>query len=358
MSGDLASLDLPFTRHDTDARGNVRWYYVTPGNPKVRLNPKGVEIGSEEFLERYKEAHAGRLRGRQKRQRLASGTLGHLIEAYVTSPDFTGLARNTQAARRRILLKIQDEHGKLPAQLTPQVVRNSRDKRAKTPAAANEFVKILSTMYNWAINAGLADANPAAKIKRLKEGDGHRAWTDDEMQAFRDRWPLGTRERLAFEMLYQTAQRIDDIAMLGPQHVSGNILRFTQGKTGTKMAIPITQELSEAMRLYPPKGMKFLGYKNGASLSNRFRVWRDEAGLPIDCKAHGLRATRATDLANQGKTAHQIMAITGHKSLQEAQRYTRGADQERLAREALGEQMVPLFDPKSQRDRPTFKKGL
>lgn len=347
----MADLELDYTRSDDDANGNTRWYFFRQGQPKVRLNPKGVEIGSEEFFRRYNLAKAGKLKGRPKKKSLEKGTLGHLIDAYLTSPEFLSKAKNTQDSRRRILVKMQSEHGDLPAQITPRTVRNSRKKRAATPAAANELVKILSAMYNWAMDEELVVSNPAAGIKRLPEGDGHRPWTKDEIQKYRDRWPLGTRERLGLELLYQTAQRVSDVARMGPQHVAGGNIRIRQKKTGIKLVIPITIELAEAMRLYPPKGLKFLGYSGGPSLGNAFLRWKRAAGVPEDCKAHGLRATRATDLANQGKTAHQIMAITGHQSLQEAQRYTKGADQERLAREAYAEQTVPSFDPKSKLGR-------
>jgi integrase len=47
--------------------------------------------------------------------------------------------------------------------------------------------------------------------------------------------------------------------------------------------------------------------------------------------AHGLRKAAARRLAEAGCTEHEIAAITGHASLREVQRYTRAADQTRLA---------------------------
>lgn len=62
------------------------------------------------------------------------------------------------------------------------------------------------------------------------------------------------------------------------------------------------------------------------------------AGLPAKCKAHGLRKAAARRLAEAGCTAKQIQAITGHKSLEEVERYTRKADQMHLARQAVAKQ--------------------
>jgi hypothetical protein len=43
-------------------------------------------------------------------------------------------------------------------------------------------------------------------------------------------------------------------------------------------------------------------------------------------------------LANAGCSTDQIKAITGHKALSEVARYTKAADQQRLARQALRHQ--------------------
>jgi integrase len=68
--------------------------------------------------------------------------------------------------------------------------------------------------------------------------------------------------------------------------------------------------------------------------------WCDDAGLPPECSFHGLRKAALTRLADAGKSVHQIAAVSGTKPLKEIERYTRRADQRRLAREALlGEQI-------------------
>jgi integrase len=69
--------------------------------------------------------------------------------------------------------------------------------------------------------------------------------------------------------------------------------------------------------------------------SDQFRSWCDTAGLPPHCSFHGLRKAACTRLADRGCTVHEIAAISGHQSLKEIQRYTKAADQARLARAAL-----------------------
>lgn len=64
------------------------------------------------------------------------------------------------------------------------------------------------------------------------------------------------------------------------------------------------------------------------------RSWCNEAGLTA-CTAHGLRKACARRLAEAGATAHEIGAITGHKTLSEVQRYTEEAGREGMADSAM-----------------------
>jgi len=76
------------------------------------------------------------------------------------------------------------------------------------------------------------------------------------------------------------------------------------------------------------------------------RKWTDKAGLP-DCSAHGLRKACARRLAEAGATPHEIMSITGHKTLAEVERYTRAFGREGLADSAM-EKLAA--GPKSERN--------
>ena len=64
-----------------------------------------------------------------------------------------------------------------------------------------------------------------------------------------------------------------------------------------------------------------------------------EAGLPERCVTHGLRKAAARRLAEAGCTPHQIMAVTGHRSLSEVENYTRAARQKELAAAAISKQV-------------------
>jgi integrase len=70
-----------------------------------------------------------------------------------------------------------------------------------------------------------------------------------------------------------------------------------------------------------------------AGFGNWFHDRCVEAGVPG--RAHGLRKAGATIAANNGATSRQLMAIFGWDTLKEAELYTRGADQLRMAEAAM-----------------------
>ena len=72
-----------------------------------------------------------------------------------------------------------------------------------------------------------------------------------------------------------------------------------------------------------------------AGFGNWFRKQCDAASITAGYAAHGLRKAAGRRLAEAGCTAHEIMSVLGHKSLSEAERYTRGADQRKNARAAM-----------------------
>jgi integrase/recombinase XerD len=90
----------------------------------------------------------------------------------------------------------------------------------------------------------------------------------------------------------------------------------------------------------PKDGLTFLTtqygkpFKDGASFGNQFGEWCDKAGLPKR-SAHGLRKSAAERLVEAGCTTKVVQAITGHASLREVERYTKAAEQEKLARSAI-----------------------
>ena len=129
----------------------------------------------------------------------------------------------------------------------------------------------------------------------------------------------------------------------GKQHTRGGKLTFTQYKGRNRephrLTLPILPVLQKTIDATQCGDLTFLvndwsrPYTDG-SFGNKFRDWCNQADL-FHCSAHGLRKAGATMAANNGATAHQLMAMFGWRTLKMAEQYTRAADQQRLAEAAM-----------------------
>jgi integrase len=180
---------------------------------------------------------------------------------------------------------------------------------------------------------------PTIGVKRYRsKGEGRHPWTAAEIEQYRATHALGTRARLALELLNGTGQRKGDVVRMGWQHVKGDEIAVRQEKTDEPLWLPLPPELIAALASVPRTNLTFLMTDRGAPFTaagfgNWFRDQCDAAGLP-HWSAHGLRKAKATRLANAGCSTEQMKAVTGHRSSSGLAPYIRGRDQRRLARQA------------------------
>jgi integrase len=161
------------------------------------------------------------------------------------------------------------------------------------------------------------------------------------------RHPVGTKPRLALALLLYTGQRRGDVIRMGRQHIRIDAdgkeeLAITQQKTGTPVVVPVHPELRAAIDASAGvnPNLTFIVTERGKPFPGpRFTQWFrrhcDAAGLPKRCVVHGLRKAAARRLADAECRAHEIMAVLGHTSLKEAERYTKDFDRAKLARSAM-----------------------
>lgn len=338
----MTAIRLRYIQRYKDRHGELRHYFRRPGYKLVRLPGKP---GSPEFMSAYNAA----LSDAPKLPPIGSGrtmpgSLDALALEWYGSAAFRQLASTTQAVYRRNLERIRAEHGhRLVEDLTPQAVRKLLAAKVNTPAAANHILRMLRMLMRHAIDAEWRPDDPTFGVRRLKErGQGAATWTEAHIATFEAHWPIGTRARLALALLLYTGQRRSDVVRMGRQHLRGGTAIFVkQQKTGAELLIPLHAQLREVLEQTQSDHLTFLVTRLGAPFASTtaFYNWFVEAaqaaGLPPGLSPHGLRKAAARRLAEAGCSAHQIAAITGHKTLSEVERYTRAADQERLAIAAM-----------------------
>jgi integrase len=274
--------------------------------------------------------------------RTKPGTVNAAIISYYNSGAFKALAAETQRSRRGILERFRNEHGdkRIGLLQRPHIDRMVAAK-AGTPSAARNFLKVLKALMAHCVANDLRDDDPTLGVKSAKiKTEGYATWSEDNIAAFEVRHPIGTRARLAFALLLYSGQRRSDVLRLGRQHIRHEVLHVRQQKTGVELQIPVHPNLRAVLDATPSEHLTFLTTRDGspfvpAGFGNLFRDWCNEAGLPKGLSAHGLRKACCTRLAEAGCSEKQIAAISGHASLSEVARYTRAADQARLARSAM-----------------------
>ncbi|HEX5998783.1 MAG TPA: tyrosine-type recombinase/integrase [Hyphomicrobiaceae bacterium] len=260
---------------------------------------------------------------------------------FLASSDFKTKSDRTRGEYERIGLLLQAEHGsKRLAHLKRRHIRQIRDAKAETPGAANNVLRLLKRLLNFAVDDELIESSPAAKMRELPVGEW-RAWTDEECARFEARWKPGTMQRRAYAVALYTGQRKRDQISRTRAHRRDGGICVVQSKTDEELWIPehreLTAELARGVAgighllVTPTQGKPFDETYYGAWFADAI----DQAGLPDDCVLHGLRKTAARTLAELGLSETDIQAITGHVTSRMVAKYVKGASQQKRAKRAI-----------------------
>lgn len=333
----------PLPKHVTE-------YVDSRGKPRLRYRRKGVKtyyfkcvIWSAGFMEELRRCEEGTaITVDVGADRVIPGSFNDLIAQYLRSSKWVNLAASTRNTYSGIIKRFRAAHGhRLVAELQFQHVEAILAKMADTPSAANNLRKFLRMLINYACRLQMRKDNPVSLTEPLKvDSEGFHAWTEDEIRQFENRWPIGTKPRLALGLMLYTGQRRSDAVVMGRQHRQEGRIRVKQVKTGKMLMIPEHPDLTALLNALPVDNMTFLLTSHGkpftpAGFGNWFREACDEAGLP-QCASHGLRKAMTRRLAELGLSHQVIKSITGHETDKEIARYSASAEQTRLADQAMG----------------------
>jgi len=325
-----------------DHDGRAHHYFRRPGFPRVRL--PGLPW-SPSFMAEYEKAISG-ARTAIGAGRVKPGSVAAVIAEYKDSREFFGSkSAGTQRMRRGILDRFRAAYGDRPfALLPPEWIEALLD--SKPPHAARSWRATLRSLCQFGVKRRYLRTDPTANIKqRAIKGDGFHTWTEDEISQFVRFHPLGTKPRLALALLLYTAQRRSDVVRMGRQHIRDGWLHVKQEKTDKPLAIPVHPELRAVLDATPSEHLTFLVTATGKPygpnhFSETFREWCDAAGLPKRCTAHGLRKAACRRFAEAECSGPEIMSISGHATLKELVRYTKAADQAKMARNAMAKVVI------------------
>lgn len=344
-------VDLPGLLRERLPSGNYRYRVRVERRKKQRIRLY-VEPGHPDFMEHYHAARRGIVMTAPDRMTLSKsmrGSMDWLIGEYLTWLEGQVAAGQYSAdtfKQRRSQFRHLKPVGEYSLDIPQGELLKLRDGMAKTPGAADNFIKSVRAMYAWAVERRYCEANPATGIgKLLRKHKGATPWTVEDLTRYRQTHAPGTMAHLALTVFMFTACRISDAIHLGrPNEFERNGVRglgWQPKKKGSAyVEIPMLPPLYRATRASNVVGATYLHNEKGityaspAAFQNRFRKWCDMADLR-DRSSHGIRKAAGNLLAQNGCSQHEIMAIHGHTEAKTSEIYTRGAERWTLAANAM-----------------------
>jgi integrase len=326
----------------------LRYYFRKRGHKAIPL--PGMP-GSEEFMAAYQMALEALPDAKIEigEQRTVPGTIDALCVSYFKSSDWTVLANDTREARHRIIERFRLKHGSKRVSLIEEKHLVKIMNNIDALSSRRSWLKAIKHLLQHSVPLMRKD-NPATKIEQVKlpKSKGHWTWTDDQIATYRTHWKLGTKQRLVFEFALETVSRRGEVVRFGPQHCyvgseGERRIRIQRTHGSDDVDIPMSDALGEAIDAMPRQTaingivpLTFMHTERGKvrskkALGNDFAGWVKLAGLPDQCRLHGLKKGGMRRGAEAGLTSHELMGQSGHKSLAEVERYTKAANKKKLA---------------------------
>jgi integrase len=287
----------------------MTYWYAWRGGPRLV-----GEYGSPEFIASYSAAVAMKVVAPE-------GRLLALTQAYQRSQDFLSLRERTRADYIKQIEKIERKFGDCPLKaLADPRVRGIflewRDELALRSKRQADYVwTVLARILSWAKDRGKITVNPCERGGRVYHGTRvDFVWSTDDEAAFLEHAPVHLQ--LPLLLALWTGQRQGDLLRLPWSAYDGTHIRLRQGKTGTRVIIPVGAPLKVALDAAKKHGPIIL-------TSTDARPWTPDgfrASWGKACKKaaiagvtfNDLRGTAVTRLALVGCSEAEIATITGH----------------------------------------------
>lgn len=331
---------LPPNVERNHVKGRTYLYFRLGKGRRLRLPD---DPNSDEFTKALADCLSGSVKPRQRFEGALPRSIAALVASYKASAAYRGIRGTTKASYSTPLEMFRTKHGRRTVsdkEMTRQRIEKIiLDPYAERPGQRLHVLKVLRILIRHAINLGWLKADPSSGIKRPKIGR-IRAWTDIELSKFEERWPLGTLQRTAYALMLNMGAARVDVHKITWRQLEDGKAAYARNKTQVPVDAAISRELAAAFDATPRQHVTVINTQHGKPFTvkgfgNFMRAAMTKAGLPLDCKPHGLRKSLGRILAENGATAHEIMAILGHTTLAEAERYTRDASRKLNADRAV-----------------------
>ncbi len=224
--------------------------------------------------------------------------------------------------------------------ITPVEVRRWFDAFSRTaPGNANNALKLLRQILNFAVASGCIDTNPTRGIQRNRRPALTRFLSREEIARLHEvldeeagRGELFRQQAEIVRLLLLTGCRRGEIVRLRWSEVQDGMLVLADSKTGPRK-VPLNSQARRILGRQPRGESPFVfpspldpSRPRGMNLSLRYRV-RRKAGIE-DCRLHDLRHTHASHAVMNGVPVPVVSRLLGHANARMTLRYAHLGDRE------------------------------
>lgn len=238
-----------------------------------------------------------------------------------------------------------------------QTVENSK------PATINKALATLKTFFNWAVDAGHIDVNPALKVKmkRVQQAHAPKWLNDSELNRLLyavngQRNDLKrSRDMAIVRTMLDAGLCVEEVSELKLDHIDmkGETVNVVNGKGGKYRSVPMTKELRKVLKVWlasrtdskkevhQVSDFLFVSERSGQMTTRAIAyvvdgyleqaglLERTENGSKTDgfC-CHSLRHTFCKRLVNAGWSIQNVARVAGHDSIQTTMRYVEPSQDE------------------------------
>lgn len=312
-----------------DRHGKTRW--------RVRVGKQQRNVPPPNHPDHRAMVAAAILDMEKKRTPHGRNTLSWVVANYTaTSPAWRALGDKTKKDKSALFRRMEKAWGKYDLTTLPAVKLAELMDGVEADATHNRMLTLWRQLFAHMKKRGWRKDDPSAGIERRKWTVEHtHIWTDQELDAYRRRWPLGSKQRAAFHLMFDTRQACADAAHMGRRMEDDGLIKGRRVKTRGQYTVSISDDLEAAIAPFRSLTTYLLTHKGESyserGLHNAMSDWIEAAGLPKACTPHGLRGAGLTRDAEAGATEKELMETGGFQNTSEVKIYIREADRRKLA---------------------------
>lgn len=206
----------------------------------------------------------------------------------------------------------------------------------ETPSS---YMRKLKKIINEAFKQKLIADNPSVKYRKFKNRPNEILTAEEMRILLKSRCPNLTVKRVFF-FSANTGVRHSDAKQLRRNNIVGNILTFTQQKTGNEVQIVLNKAALSFVSSNIKSDELLFKLKSHTATLKALKKWASNAGIQKRLGTHSPRRIFASNLHTSGADILTISQLLGHSHIRTSQRYIKSNNH--LKEQAVNN-LPPLF---------------